>query len=70
MSPPGKRPKRGAPPGNRNAVKSGHFTAAAKARRRRVARLLREIAWALGAVKPFICQGKMGGAKGEGRGEG
>jgi hypothetical protein len=65
-----KRRRRGAPPGNRNAVKSGHFTAAAKAGRRRVSTLLGEIAWALDAVKPFMCQGKMGGAKGEGRGEG
>jgi hypothetical protein len=63
-----KRRRRGAPPGNRNAVKSGHFTAAAKAGRRRVSTLLGEIAGALDGVKPFIRQGKMGGARGEGRG--
>lgn len=46
--------KRGAPLGNRNALKTGRHTATARRRRRRFAALFTEIAWALEAAKPFI----------------
>jgi len=50
--------KRGAPFGNRNAFKHGRYTAAAKAHRRAIGELLRDVIWAIEVSKPFIRQGK------------
>ena len=58
--------KRGAQKGNSNALKHGGYTREAKAHQKHLRQLLAEIARALEAVKPFICQDNP--LKGEGEG--
>ncbi len=65
--PPHRRRKRGGQPGNRNALKQGHFTRAARARRRTVHDLLAEIRFALAIAR---LQQALGRRRGEGVGEG